>query len=164
MTTETDPQEAPEQEAQFARGYYVFMGVLAGLFVTVALVLTVAIGIPLVIDYFEWGGATPEAGGDVDSGGEHEPNAANGEELFSVTCVACHGPDAGGIDGLGPDLNNNEFVQSLNDEELVAFLEVGRPIDDPANTTGVAMPPKGGGASLTDNDLVDIAAFLRTLN
>lgn len=32
-----------------------------------------------------------------------------------------------------------------------------------ANTTGVAMPPKCGNPSLTDQDLADVVAYLRTL-
>ena len=39
----------------------------------------------------------------------------------------------------------------------------GRPADDPANTTGVAMLPKGGNPSLTDADLTDIVHFLKSL-
>lgn len=164
MTTETEPQETPEQEAQFAKGYYVFMGILGGLFVTVALILTLAIGIPQVIEYFEWSG-TPEAGGEPsEPGAGGEADASNGEDLFVVTCAACHGPNAEGVSGLGPALADNEFVQGLSDDDLITFIEVGRATDDPDNTTGVAMPPKGGNPSLTDSDLVDIVAFLRTIN
>ena len=90
-------------------------------------------------------------------------DATHGEELYQGTCAACHGADATGIDGLGKDLHNNEFTNSLTDPELIAFLEVGRPASDPLNTTGVDMPPKGGNPSLTDQDLQDIVAYLRTL-
>jgi disulfide bond formation protein DsbB len=90
-------------------------------------------------------------------------DATHGEELYQGTCAACHGADATGIDGLGKDLHNNEFTNSLTDPELVAFLEVGRPASDPLNTTGVDMPPKGGNPSLSDQDLQDIVAYLRTL-
>ncbi|WP_448601203.1 hypothetical protein [Thermoflexus hugenholtzii] len=44
------------------------------------------------------------------------------------------------------------------------FIKKGRPATDPANTTGVDMPPKGGNPALTDQDLADIIAFLRTFN
>ena len=90
-------------------------------------------------------------------------DATHGEELYQGTCAACHGADATGIDGLGKDLHNNDFTNSLTDPELIAFLEVGRPASDPDNTTGVDMPPKGGNPSLTDQDLQDIVAYLRTL-
>lgn len=85
-----------------------------------------------------------------------------GEALYA-TCASCHGPDATGLEGLGKDLTNSAFLAGLSDDELVAFLKVGRRADDPANTTGVDMPPKGGDPSLSDQDLYDIVAYLRTL-
>jgi disulfide bond formation protein DsbB len=90
-------------------------------------------------------------------------NVAAGETFYQGTCATCHGPDAEGIDGLGKDLHNNTFIQSNTDDQMVAFLKVGRPASDPANTTGVDMPPKGGNPSLSDADLLDIVAFLDTL-
>jgi disulfide bond formation protein DsbB len=103
------------------------------------------------------GATTTEA-----SGGSGD--AANGATLYSGTCQACHGPDGDGIDGLGKPLNPSEFVQVQSDAELVAFLKVGRPASDPDNTTGVDMAPKGGNPSLTDEDLEDLVAHLRTWN
>jgi disulfide bond formation protein DsbB len=57
----------------------------------------------------------------------------------------------------------SEFIAGKSDDELVEFLKVGRPPDDPLNTTGVAMLPKGGNPSLTDEDLHNIVAYIRTL-
>lgn len=94
-----------------------------------------------------------------DGGGD----AAAGEEAYRSTCAACHGADAKGIDGLGKDLHSNAFVIENSDGELVAFLKVGRPASDPDNETGVDMPPKGGNPSLSDEDLQNIVAYLRTL-
>lgn len=90
-------------------------------------------------------------------------NVAAGETLYQGTCATCHGPDAEGIEGLGKDLHNNAFIQSNTDDQMVAFLKVGRPASDPLNTTGVDMPPKGGNPSLSDTDLLDIVAFLNSL-
>lgn len=92
-----------------------------------------------------------------------EGDAAVGETLFQNTCAACHGPDAKGLPDLGKDLTTSEFVKGLTDAELVAFITEGRPISDPANTRGVAMPPKGGNPALSDEDLFDIVAYIRTL-
>jgi disulfide bond formation protein DsbB len=47
---------------------------------------------------------------------------------------------------------------------LVEFLNTGRPAEHPDNESGITMPPKGGNPSLSDDDLADIAAYLRTLN
>jgi mono/diheme cytochrome c family protein len=90
-------------------------------------------------------------------------NAAEGEALFAQTCVACHGPKGEGVQGLGKDMTTSEFIAGKSDDELVEFVKVGRPPDDPLNTTGVAMLPKGGNPALTDEDLYDIVAFIRTL-
>lgn len=84
-----------------------------------------------------------------------------GASVFSGTCAACHGTDLAGIDGLGKPLAPSEFVAANSEEELVAFLKVGRPASDPLNTQGVDMPPKGGNPSLTDDDLADVAAYLK---
>jgi mono/diheme cytochrome c family protein len=96
-------------------------------------------------------------------GGEDVGGAANGQELFKSTCTACHGQNAEGIDGLGTDMHDNEFIQSLSNAELILFIAAGRSTTDPDNTTGVNMPPKGNNSSLTDTDLADIVDYLRTL-
>jgi len=88
---------------------------------------------------------------------------ANGEGIYASTCATCHGADAQGIEGLGPALVDNDFVQSLTDAELIAFINTGRDASHPDNTTGVAMPPKGGNPSLIDQDIADVVAYLRTL-
>ena len=90
-------------------------------------------------------------------------DGARGETVYKGTCIACHGPNAKGISGLGKDLTTSEFVKSKTDAELVAFIKTGRPVSDPLNTTGVDMPPRGGNASLTDQDLVDAVAYIQTL-
>ena len=93
-----------------------------------------------------------------------EGDAAAGEGKFQSTCAACHGPDAKGLPNLGKDMTISEFIGGSSDAELLAFVKTGRPISDPANTTGVDMPPKGGNPALSDQDLADIIAFIRTLN
>ena len=48
--------------------------------------------------------------------------------------------------------------------KLVAFVKQGRSTDDPANTTGVAMPPKGGNPALQEAQIRGIVAYLRSLH
>lgn len=91
-------------------------------------------------------------------------DAAEGKQVFSTTCAACHGPAGEGVQGLGKDMTTSEFVAGLSDEELIAFIKVGRRIDDPLNTTGVDMPPKGGNPALSDDQLLDIVAFMRSIH
>jgi len=88
---------------------------------------------------------------------------AAGKAAYATTCVACHGADAKGVQGLGKDLTTSEFVRTKTNEELLAFVLTGRPSSDPLNTTGIDMPPKGGNPALTETDLKNIIAYLRTL-
>lgn len=89
---------------------------------------------------------------------------SRGETIYQGLCVACHGFNARGISGLGKTLIGSEFIDTSTDEELHAFMIVGRTIQDPLNTTGVMMPPKGGNPSLTDDDLYAVVAYIRSLN
>ncbi len=87
-----------------------------------------------------------------------------GENSFQTTCSACHGFNAMGIPGLGKTLIGSEFVNSQTDDQLVAFLQVGRAVTDPLNTTGVMMPARGGNPNFTDDKLYEIVAYIRSLN
>ena len=87
-------------------------------------------------------------------------DVAKGEELYNSVCIACHGPDGAGIEGLGKPFAGSEFIAGNDDEALLAFVKVGRPASDPANTTGVDMLPKGGNPALTDANIIDIIAYL----
>lgn len=100
------------------------------------------------------GGAPPEPFGDADAG----------RGAFVSTCVSCHGQDAKGVTGLGKDLTSSTWILEQTDEELLAFLQAGRPSSDPLNTTGVDMPPKGGNPALSEDDLKNIVAYLRTIH
>jgi disulfide bond formation protein DsbB len=90
-------------------------------------------------------------------------SSASGEELFSLTCAPCHGPDAKGVQGLGKDLTTSEFAKEMSDADFLAFVIEGRPADHPDNTTAIEMPPRGGNPNLTDAQLGEIIAYLRTL-
>ena len=97
------------------------------------------------------------------AGADDSEMVSQGETLYGQTCFTCHGPDATGVEGLGKDLTNNEFIMGSTDQELLEYVKQGRPADHPDNTTGVAMPPKGGFDFLTDDDILAIIAYLRTL-
>ncbi|MBL8118081.1 MAG: c-type cytochrome [Anaerolineae bacterium] len=87
-----------------------------------------------------------------------------GDTIYQTTCAACHGFNAKGIPGLGKTLIDSEFVNGMTDEELVAFIIEGRQVTDPLNTTGVAMPARGGNAGLKDEDIHNVVAYIRNLN
>lgn len=116
-------------------------------------------------------------GGDSDGGSDNEETArvevaprgasagdvAEGKKQYEQLCSACHGMDAKGMPNLGKDLTTSEFLKTKSDDEFVEFIKVGRPSGDPLNTTGVDMPPKGGNPALTDQNMYDIVAYVRTL-
>ena len=81
-----------------------------------------------------------------------------GERIYASACTACHGLKGGGIRGLSNDMTQSELIASKTDPELVEFLKAGGVPDEPR-----VMLPKGGAPSLTDQNLVDIVAYLRTL-
>ncbi len=103
--------------------------------------------------------ALSAAGGDA----ELAEYIAHGSKVYASTCIACHGKDGVGIQGNGKALAKNEFVKSLDDDALLAFIKRGRDPGDPKNTTGVGMPARGGNPALTDDDLLDVIAYVRTL-
>ena len=90
-------------------------------------------------------------------------NPLAGQELFTGTCAACHGPTGEGLPNLGKNMTTSQFIASKTDDELVAFIKVGRDPSDPLNTTGVAMPSKGGNPALSDEDFYNIVAYIRTI-
>ncbi|MBX3408723.1 MAG: c-type cytochrome [Phycisphaeraceae bacterium] len=115
-------------------------------------------------------GVAPVTAGELDAalaaaGGDEElaEYIASGTKLFAASCTACHAQGGVGIKGNGPSMIGNAFVKSLDDDGLLAFLKRGRDPSDPKNTTGVGMPAKGGNPALDEDDLLDIIAYLRTL-
>ncbi len=107
------------------------------------------------------GAASSSSGGQAAA--KSAGDTAHGKTVFTQTCASCHGPAGQGIQGLGKDFTKSDFVKSQSDQQLVDFIKKGRPASDPANTTKVDMPPKGGNNALTDKDILDVIAFVRTL-
>lgn len=96
----------------------------------------------------------PDAPGNPEAGRTHWMN----------TCLACHGDRGQGVRGQAPGFYETGFVEKQSDEELLAFIKRGRMPFDPENRTGVQMPPKGGNPLLTDDQIKDIIAYIRTLD
>ncbi len=91
-------------------------------------------------------------------------DAAAGEQTFTQSCSSCHGVDAKGVPGVGKDLTSGDFIPNLSDDEFLTFVKSGRPSGDPNNTTGIDMPPKGGNPALSDDDILDIIAYIRSIH
>lgn len=84
-----------------------------------------------------------------------------GEGLYREACAACHGQDARGVANLGPSLVDSAVILEGEAQAAVAFIRKGVALDDPANTTGLVMPPSGGRPDLSDQQLLAIVEYLR---
>ncbi|MBT5627317.1 MAG: cytochrome c [Chloroflexi bacterium] len=85
-----------------------------------------------------------------------------GEKAFG-TCAGCHGADGTGVTGLGKNLVGSEFITDISDSDLATLIKVGRSSSDPANTTGIDMPPKGGNPALDEAKIDGLVAYIRSL-
>jgi mono/diheme cytochrome c family protein len=86
---------------------------------------------------------------------------AKGDALFhgSANCYACHGSKGEGL--VGPNLTDAEWIHSKGSyDEIVAQINHGVPKAD--SKSGIEMPPKGG-ATLSDDDVKAIAAYVHSL-
>lgn len=90
-------------------------------------------------------------------------NAVRGKKLFAENCAMCHGNHGQGVTLVGQDLQTSKFVFSRPAAKVVAFIKHGRSVTNPLNRRHIAMPPFGGNANLTNQDLYDIVAYLRKL-
>lgn len=90
-----------------------------------------------------------------------DAEVTQGRTAYLQYCAICHAPDASGIPGLGKNLIESEFVSGNSDDALRDFIIKGRSIDDVANTTGVAMPARGGNSLLDDDEIDQIIVYLR---
>jgi mono/diheme cytochrome c family protein len=121
--------------------------------------------IPLVVFMLSACGGVDEGsdGGSATTtpGGVVAGDPVNGASVYAGSCASCHARDLSGVDGLGMPLAPNAFVESNSEADLIAFLVVGRRADDPLNSQGIDMQPRGGNPSLTDQDLADVSAYLK---
>jgi mono/diheme cytochrome c family protein len=90
-------------------------------------------------------------------------DAAEGQKIFSVSCITCHGPTGDGLNNLAPSLRLSEFVQTSELSSILRVIKQGRAVTDPANKSGKAMPARGGNPFLTDQQAAHLAAFVKSL-
>ena len=113
-----------------------------------------------------WLWAVPMIGGTVGllltgcgGGDPYAVAAGRGAPKFKSVCATCHGLNGKGLPNLGKDLTISQFVKDNSDDELLAFVKTGRPPMD----GNAEMPPKGGDPSLSDEQIQDIIAYVRTI-
>jgi mono/diheme cytochrome c family protein len=86
---------------------------------------------------------------------------AHGDSVFHGTgnCYACHGSKAEGM--IGPNLTDAEWIHSKGTyQDIVNQVNHGVPKEE--SKSGVVMPPRGG-ATLTDDDVKAVAAYVYSL-
>ena len=94
-------------------------------------------------------GAAPKAG-----------QAADGKQLYTANCVACHQASGQGLPGVFPPLDGSEWV--IGDERIVANIllhGVTGPISVKGTSFTGAMPPF---AQLSDAELAAVASHIRS--
>jgi len=81
--------------------------------------------------------------------------AAQGETIYQLNCVACHG--ASGEGGIGPALNAKQFLQSATDAQIDVLIAVGVP-GSQMNAYSIDF-----GGPLTSEQIKAVTTFLRSL-
>lgn len=110
------------------------------------------------------GSSAPAAGNSAPAAGSGKADAAKGKEAFAGTCSSCHGQDAKGLPNLGKNLVvKTDWMKQADDAALTALIAKGRPSSDPVNTTKIDMPSKGGNPALSDEDIANIVAYIRSI-
>ncbi len=86
-----------------------------------------------------------------------------GEQLYQGAglCFACHAPDAKGMPGVGPNLTDDEWLQSNGTfPEIVQTILEGVSVEK--TTSGVVMLPKGG-SQITEEQVRQVASYVWSL-
>ncbi len=83
-----------------------------------------------------------------------------GAKIFGGVCISCHGENGQPMIPGVPSFAKGERLEK-SDEQLKNSIKNG--VNNPKNPGGLVMPPYGGGPKLTDKQLDDVIAYIRTL-
>ncbi|MFB9993447.1 c-type cytochrome [Deinococcus oregonensis] len=83
---------------------------------------------------------------------------SNGRAVFASNCAGCHGQNAGG--NIGPALTTAEGPKSWTLGEFTLALRQGKTPDRVLNAT----MPRFSEVQLTDEQIADLQAYIKTLN
>ncbi len=83
-----------------------------------------------------------------------------GDSLYhgKAGCVACHGPDGGGMPASGSGITAGLNFVPAELSAIDSLIKVGIP--EPTTRTPVAMPPRGAASNLTDEETRQVAAYV----
>lgn len=88
---------------------------------------------------------------------------AQGQQIFTSTglCFTCHGPDGRGMPNLGPNLTDQQWLNTDGSYDgIVQIVTTGVPQPKEAASP---MPPMGG-AQLTEEQVRAVAAYVYALS
>lgn len=86
----------------------------------------------------------------------YQTHATAGEQIYNMTCIACHGANGkGAIPGI-PDLGKMDGVMAQSDTVLLDHILNGFESPDAM----MQMPPRGSNFDLTIGDLQDVLDYL----
>ncbi len=82
-----------------------------------------------------------------------------GDSLYrgKAGCVACHGPDGGGMPASGSGITAGLNFVPAELSAIDSLIMVGIP--EPTTRTPIAMPPRGAASNLTDEETRQVAAY-----
>ncbi|MEO8070414.1 MAG: cbb3-type cytochrome c oxidase N-terminal domain-containing protein [Acidobacteriota bacterium] len=84
---------------------------------------------------------------------EDADSLAKGKTIFESQgnpCFACHRPDLGGV--IGPNLTDDKWLHGCTLADIVNDITTGYPLQ--------GMPPYGGGAALSQQQLVQVGSYI----
>ncbi|MFA7585778.1 MAG: cytochrome-c oxidase, cbb3-type subunit III [Novosphingobium sp.] len=89
---------------------------------------------------------------------------AGGKAAFRVNCVQCHGAGAGGVQGLYPNLNDDDWLWGGNLKEIEQTLLHGIRQPGDAHTRTSLMPSFGRDGILTQEQIGQVADHVLSLS
>jgi mono/diheme cytochrome c family protein len=82
-----------------------------------------------------------------------------GSAMFATSvCTACHGPQGGGVQGVGPNLTDQTWLNVDGSYESIVQVITNGVMEPKESAT--PMPPKGGNVALTDEQVRQLAAYV----
>lgn len=85
----------------------------------------------------------------------------SGHDLYITNCASCHATNLKGMPRQGSNLLRSKLVRDSDDGALTRFIIRGRTPNDPDSTMRLLMPQRGNNSKLTNDEISDIAAYLK---
>lgn len=86
-------------------------------------------------------------------------NAENGQKLYGLYCLSCHGDSGAGKKGMGTALANHEYLAYTTDQQIWIATAYGRE----ETRMGPSLKGLDGVRQLKEQDINDIITYIRNL-